>query len=78
MAEGRKRVAFYLRVSTGSQSVENQRRELQEVAERSGWEVVAGRGDQRHEGQRSPPSVRCNAEGRDAPQVRYDRRVVAR
>jgi DNA invertase Pin-like site-specific DNA recombinase len=41
MAEGRKRVAFYLRVSTGSQTVENQRRELQEVADRSGWEVVA-------------------------------------
>jgi len=41
MAEGRKRVAFYLRVSTGSQNVENQRRELQEVADRAGWEVVA-------------------------------------
>jgi DNA invertase Pin-like site-specific DNA recombinase len=27
--------------NTGSQSVENQRRELQEVADRSGWEVVA-------------------------------------
>src|SRR5580704_7307150 len=41
MAEGRKRVAFYLRVSTESQNVENQRRELQEVADRAGWEVVA-------------------------------------
>jgi hypothetical protein len=41
MAERRKRVAFYLRVSTGSQNVENQRRELQEVADRAGWEVVA-------------------------------------
>jgi DNA invertase Pin-like site-specific DNA recombinase len=41
MATGRRRVAFYLRVSTGSQTVENQRRELQEVADRSGWEVVA-------------------------------------
>ena len=41
MAEGRKRVAFYLRVSTGSQNVENQRRELQEVADRAGREVVA-------------------------------------
>jgi DNA invertase Pin-like site-specific DNA recombinase len=41
MAEGRKRVAFYVRVSTGSQNVENQRRELQEVADRAGWEVVA-------------------------------------
>lgn len=35
-----KRAAFYLRVSTDSQTTENQRRILQEVAERSGWEVV--------------------------------------
>lgn len=35
-----KRCALYLRVSTDSQSVENQRRVLQEVAERSGWIVV--------------------------------------
>ena len=36
-----KRVALYLRVSTKGQSVANQRRELEVVAERSGWEVVA-------------------------------------
>ncbi len=35
-----KRVAFYLRVSTGEQTTENQRRELMAVAERTGWEVV--------------------------------------
>lgn len=35
-----KRVAFYLRVSTGEQTTENQRRELEAVASRSGWEVV--------------------------------------
>ncbi len=35
-----KRAAFYLRVSTDSQTTENQRRLLQEVAERSGWEIV--------------------------------------
>lgn len=35
-----KRVAFYLRVSTGEQTTDNQRRELQAVAERSGWDVV--------------------------------------
>jgi DNA invertase Pin-like site-specific DNA recombinase len=35
-----KRVGFYLRVSTGSQSVENQRLELAKVAEQRGWEVV--------------------------------------
>jgi DNA invertase Pin-like site-specific DNA recombinase len=35
-----KRVALYARVSTGGQTVENQLRELQVVAERLGWEVV--------------------------------------
>jgi DNA invertase Pin-like site-specific DNA recombinase len=34
------RVAIYARVSTDGQTVENQRRELEEVAERSRWEVV--------------------------------------
>ena len=36
-----KRVALYLRVSTDGQTVDNQRRELQAVARRNGWEVVA-------------------------------------
>src|ERR1700731_129667 len=35
-----KRVAIYLRVSTDSQTTDNQRRELQAVAKRSGWRVV--------------------------------------
>jgi DNA invertase Pin-like site-specific DNA recombinase len=35
-----KRVALYLRVSTGSQTTDNQRRELVEAAERHGWNVV--------------------------------------
>jgi DNA invertase Pin-like site-specific DNA recombinase len=35
-----KRVAFYLRVSTGSQTVENQRRELAAAAEQRGWTVI--------------------------------------
>ena len=37
-----KRVAYYLRVSTsdGQQTIENQRRALDEIAERAGWEVV--------------------------------------
>lgn len=34
------RVALYLRVSTGEQTTENQRRDLLEVAARSGWSVV--------------------------------------
>jgi len=36
-----KRVALYLRVSTDTQTVENQRRELDAVAERLGWNIVA-------------------------------------
>lgn len=35
-----KRAALYLRVSTDGQTTENQRLELQTVAERSGWTVV--------------------------------------
>jgi DNA invertase Pin-like site-specific DNA recombinase len=35
------RVAIYTRVSTGSQTTENQLRELEAVAERHGWQVVA-------------------------------------
>jgi len=35
-----KRVGIYLRVSTGGQTTENQRLELEAVAARSGWEVV--------------------------------------
>jgi DNA invertase Pin-like site-specific DNA recombinase len=35
------RVALYLRVSTDDQTVANQRRELEAVAKRSGWKIVA-------------------------------------
>jgi len=35
-----KRVAIYLRVSTDGQTTENQRLELEGVAQRSGWEIV--------------------------------------
>jgi DNA invertase Pin-like site-specific DNA recombinase len=35
-----KRAALYVRVSTDRQSVENQTRELRQVAERRGWEVA--------------------------------------
>ena len=34
------RVAFYARVSTGGQTVENQLRELRAVAKRQGWKVI--------------------------------------
>ena len=35
-----KRVAIYLLVSTSKQDTDNQRRELEAMAERSGWKVV--------------------------------------
>lgn len=35
-----KRVAIYIRVSTDRQTVENQQRVLEAVAERSGWQIV--------------------------------------
>lgn len=35
-----KKAALYLRVSTAEQTTENQRRELEAVAKRSGWEIV--------------------------------------
>src|SRR3954451_245260 len=35
-----KRAALYARVSTGGQTVENQLRELRQVAERLGWAVI--------------------------------------
>jgi DNA invertase Pin-like site-specific DNA recombinase len=36
----KKRVGIYLRVSTDGQTTKNQRRQLESVAERSGWEIV--------------------------------------
>jgi DNA invertase Pin-like site-specific DNA recombinase len=36
----KKRVALYLRVSTSDQTTKNQRRELETVAKRHGWQVV--------------------------------------
>jgi DNA invertase Pin-like site-specific DNA recombinase len=41
-----KRVALYTRVSTDSQTVENQHRELKAVAERLGWIIVAELSDE--------------------------------
>ena len=38
-----KRVGIYLRISTDSQTTENQRRELEAVAARSGWQVAGDR-----------------------------------
>lgn len=41
-----KRVALYLRVSTDTQTVDNQRRELMAVAERLDWHIVAELADE--------------------------------
>jgi len=41
-----KRVAIYVRVSTDGQTVENQKRELEAVARRHGWEVAGVFSDQ--------------------------------
>ncbi|OYZ89587.1 MAG: resolvase, partial [Xanthobacter sp. 17-67-6] len=40
-AKAHRRVAFYFRVSIHDQTTENQRRELQAVADKAGWNVVA-------------------------------------
>ena len=40
LARQRRKAALYVRVSTDGQTVENQVRELQQIAERRGWEVV--------------------------------------
>jgi DNA invertase Pin-like site-specific DNA recombinase len=45
-----KRVALYLRVSTGEQTTENQRRELTAAAEAKGWQIVAEYEDARISG----------------------------
>ena len=39
-AKRTRRAAIYSRVSTDAQTTENQERELREIAQRSGWEVV--------------------------------------
>ena len=36
-----KRIALYLRVSTAEQTTQNQRLELEAVAERHGWQIAA-------------------------------------
>ena len=41
-----KRAVFYMRVSTDQQTVENQRLELQAVADRLGWTIVAELADE--------------------------------
>ena len=56
-AKRNKRVALYVRVSTDHQSVRNQEIELQAVAERHGWTVVAVYRDQGISGANKRPGL---------------------
>jgi DNA invertase Pin-like site-specific DNA recombinase len=63
-----KRVALYVRVSTDRQTIKNQERELQAVAERHGWEVVTVYKDQGISGAKGkearPVARQAHASGR--------------
>lgn len=56
----RKRVALYLRVSTGEQTTRSQRRELEAVARRQGWTIVTVYEDAGISGARAGISVRAS------------------
>jgi DNA invertase Pin-like site-specific DNA recombinase len=71
-----KRVALYARVSTDTQTTENQERELRAVAERAGWEIVqiyVDQGVSGAKGRAERPAF--DAMCRDASRRRFD--VVA-
>lgn len=68
-----RRAALYVRVSTGSQTVENQERELREVAARSGWQIVEvyrDEGISGSKGRNGRPAF--DALARDAARRRFD------
>ena len=74
-----KTVALYLRVSTGEQTVDNQRRELLAAAERRGWRVVAEFCDEGVSGAQGPRQalrVRSSAQSDCPAPGRYRRRMV--
>ena len=58
-----KRAAIYVRVSTDKQTIENQLRELRQIAERRGWQVVEEYHDAGISGAKGredrPGSIRC-------------------
>ena len=78
----KKRVALYLRVSTnnGRQTVDNQQRELEAVAERSGWEIVATFSDKISgaKGRDKRPGLEALMKRSYRAGVRSRRRVVGR
>jgi DNA invertase Pin-like site-specific DNA recombinase len=47
-----KRAAIYVRVSTDKQTIENQLRELHQIAERRRWEVAGSSGAKSREARR--------------------------
>ena len=68
MAKG-KRAAIYLRVSTDGQTTDNQRLELERVAEARGWEIVGTYQDKGISGAKF---------GKDRPQLEQLRQAAAR
>jgi len=68
-----KRVALYTRVSTGSQTTENQDRDLREVAGRAGWQIVRVYSDQGISGAKGRAGrPEFDAMCRDAARRRFD------
>lgn len=72
-AKRKTRAALYLRVSTDGQTVANQERELREVGEAKGWEIVevySDKGISGAKGRDGRPGL--DKALRDAVQARYD------
>jgi DNA invertase Pin-like site-specific DNA recombinase len=67
------RAVLYLRVSTGEQTVENQRRDLQAAAEQRGWTIVATYADESVSGAKARDKrPGLDAMLKDATRGRYD------
>ena len=68
-----KRAALYVRVSTDAQTVENQIRELRQVARRRGWDVVevySDAGISGGQGTKRTAWPRYHAQGRQQAEIR--------
>jgi hypothetical protein len=77
-----KRVAFYLRVSTGGWAADDREPAPGARRDRSARLLGGGRDlrrrDQRHQGPQAATGFRPDAESGRAPQIRHDRRLVGR
>src|SRR6516165_4378908 len=73
-----KRAVLYLRVSTTDQTTANQERELRQVADRMGREIVHVYKDHGISGAKGGQAagVRCSHQGRQSAQVRCDHGLV--